>query len=86
MDWAEEFDIWLACLIESTSGDTRNTMVMEYKRHPLAALAHPEPHMITPLIVALGAATAGGEGADCMGRKIHGSFQHSLSLSAFMFG
>jgi hypothetical protein len=96
-------------------------MVMEYKRHPLAALAHPTPEMITPLIVALGilyykqsvSAKALGCGRsgidgrgrarlhgeahnDCpvhayadwdhVGRKIHGSFQHSLSLSAFAFG
>jgi len=85
-DWAEEFDIWLACLLESTTGEQRNAMVCEYRRHPLAALAHPTPEMITPLIVVLGAASLGGEGSDCTGRKIHGSFQHSLSLSAFRFG
>jgi len=85
-DWAEEFDIWLSCLLQSTSGHTRNTMVMEYKRHPLAALAHPTAEMITPLIVALGAASLGGDSADCIGRKINSGFQHSLSMSAFKFG
>lgn len=85
-DWAEEFDIWLACLLESTTGEQRNAMVTEYRRHPLAALAHPTPEMITPLVVVLGATTLGGEGSDCVGRKVHGSFQHSLSLAAFRFG
>ena len=85
-DWSEEFDVWLTCLIESTQGETRNTMVMEYKRHPLAALAHPTDHMMCPLIFCLGAATLGGDDPDCMGRRVHNSFQHSISLSAYTFG
>lgn len=83
--WAEEFDTWLSSVLKTTFMRQRIGMVAEYKRHPLAQLAHPEPWDMMALMVVLGAVSS-NKGPDCAARKVFGSYQHSLSMSSFQFG
>lgn len=83
--WAVEFDNWLSAVLKTTFMRQRVGMVAEYKRHPLAQLAHPEPWDLTSLMVVLGACSS-SKGPDCAARKVYGSYQHSISMSSFQFG
>jgi 4,5-DOPA dioxygenase extradiol len=81
VDWAEAFDRWVAEKVEA--GDA--AALSNYRQvAPNAALAHPSEEHFLPLLVALGAAGATGDGAKAKGRRIHDSFTYgSLSMAAY---
>jgi 4,5-DOPA dioxygenase extradiol len=76
-DWAIAFDDWLASRIEA--GDQAD--LLDYRRQPFAAAAHPRDEHLLPLFAALGAA-----GREAKGRTLHRSFDHgSLSMASYAF-
>jgi 4,5-DOPA dioxygenase extradiol len=56
--WASEFDAWTA---EVTARNDVDALLDFEKRAPGAALAHPRTEHFVPVVVAAGAASAGGE-------------------------
>ena len=79
IDWAAEFDRWVGEKIEA--GDA--AALAQYREQaPHAALAHPSEEHFLPLLVAVGAASNGSDGAK--GRRIHESFDlGTLSMAAY---
>lgn len=51
VDWAEEFDGWIADALRSERTDA----LAAYREHPLASMAHPTQEHFVPLLVAAGA-------------------------------
>jgi 4,5-DOPA dioxygenase extradiol len=79
IDWAAEFDRWVGERIEA--GDAE-ALARFREAGPNAALAHPSDEHFLPLLVAMGAATDGADGAK--GRRLHESFDlGSLSMAAY---
>ena len=79
IDWAEAFDRWVDAKI--SAGDTQ--ALAHYRdQAPNATLAHPSEEHFLPLLVAMGAATGGKDGAK--GKRIHESFNlGSLSMASY---
>ncbi|HEV2546064.1 MAG TPA: class III extradiol ring-cleavage dioxygenase [Stellaceae bacterium] len=78
LDWAREFDEWLADAL--TEGRTPELLDWT-TRAPFAHLAQPSPDHFLPLFVALGAAGEGGRAV-----RIHQGFAlGSLSMAGFKF-
>jgi 4,5-DOPA dioxygenase extradiol len=79
IDWAEAFDRWVDAKI--AAGDAAS--LAQYRdQGPNAELAHPSEEHFLPLMVAVGAASNGKDGAK--GKRIHESFHlGSLSMAAY---
>jgi 4,5-DOPA dioxygenase extradiol len=82
VDWAAEFDRWVGERV--AAGDA--AALADYRdQAPNAALAHPSEEHFLPLLVAIGAAQNGKDGAK--GRRLHDSFSYgSLSMAAYAWG
>jgi len=78
VEWARQFDAWLADRIERGAMEE----LLDYRRRaPHAVRAHPRDEHLLPLFTAMGAG-----GPDVSGRRIHESFTlGSLSMAAFSF-
>ncbi len=78
VEWARQFDAWLADRIDRGATEA----LLDYRqRAPHAVRAHPRDEHLLPLFAAMGAG-----GPEASGRRIHASFTlGSLSMSAFSF-
>lgn len=73
------FDDWLEGALTADPA-ARTAALLRAPSHPAYAQAHPTPDHFLPLLVAAGAA------GDDVGARVHGGFQHALSMAAYRFG
>lgn len=78
--WSVSFDTWAETTLAIPDQGARQKALASYAQRDDYPHAHPTPEHLWPLLVAAGAA---GTSA---GKRVHGGFQHGLSMSAFLFG
>ncbi len=78
LDWAAEFDQWIADRLNARDFDA----IAEYRRAPGASLAVPTPEHFEPLLVVLGAAGPG----DSLSMIYEGFQYATLSMRSVAFG
>jgi 4,5-DOPA dioxygenase extradiol len=79
LPFSKAYDDWVTGVLTSSTGPARLDALAAFEEHPLARQAHPTTEHFLPLLVIAGAAQ--GDSA----KRVHSSFQYSLSTSAFQF-
>lgn len=77
---SEQFDDWLATALSQPKADLRQRLLADWQQAPAAALTHPYPDHLLPLMVTAGAAS------EQPGRKTFSDVVMNVRISAFEFG